>query len=166
MKKNNTYQQLVEPHEKREMQDDNGFTLEDRKIAPHIFPSQMKVGAESASWDMIPTWCIANEFSVSPNCREDIDPKRAFGAASSVSFRSTRLDTPMNLSVGWVNIHVKLGGQTLPFTTVKVDRTHHPPLKGKKRMRQNSYIDLMKQLSKTNRERKMYPEHVCEKDSC
>ena len=56
--------------------------------------------------------------------------------------------------------------QTLPFTTVKVDRTHHPPLKGKKRMRQNSYIDLMKQLSKTNRERKMYPEHVCEKDSC
>ena len=148
------------------MQDDNGFTLGDRKIAPHNFPSQMKVGAESASWDMIPTWCIANEFSVSPNCREDIDPKRSLGAASSVSFRSTRLDTPMNLSVGWVNIHVKLGGQTLPFTTVKVDRTHHPPLKGKNRMRQNSYIDLMKQLSKTNKEIKMHPEHVCEKDSC
>ena len=45
-----------------EKQDDSSFTRDGHKVAPHIFPSQLKVGAESASWDMIPTWCIANEF--------------------------------------------------------------------------------------------------------
>ena len=132
VKKNNTYQQVVEPHEKRKSKMTAASHVMVRRSRLTFFPSQLKVGAESASWDMIPTWCIANEFFLFHQTAEKtliqndhlvLLPVLASGAPAWI---------PMNLSVGWANIYVSFGWANAALHYRKGGKIPPPSLEGKK----------------------------------